>query len=393
VDVVSGDRSSVLGWTAEQREGVHRILDHVRTHLGMDIAWLSDFRGEEQLIAATSGDTASTCVAVGDRHAAEGSYCARVLSGELPAVIPDARRHPVTRELAVTEALGIGSYVGAPLRDDHGHAVGMLCCLSRGPRALDEEAERVMSLAVALVGDHLGPGFARPDSAAEHAAVQVRGVLDRRALRTVLQPVVDLVTGRVVGVEALARFDDFAGPGVAFAAASLAGLGPDLELLALERALERLGDVPPGAWLSLNVSAEGLLDDRVQALVLRHAADDLCVELTEHTQVTDYGRLLAVVGRLRAAGVRLAVDDAGAGYSSFRHILRLRPSMIKLDLEIIRGVDQDRVRQALTRSVVHFADEVGAVLVAEGIETDAENTTLRMLGVRHGQGYLHGRAA
>jgi len=101
--------------------------------------------------------------------------------------------------------------------------------------------------------------------------------------------------------------------------------------------------------------------------------------------------LIAATERLRAAGAQIAVDDAGAGYASFRHILKLRPAMIKLDLEIVRDVDSDPVRRALTRSLVSFAAEADAVLVAEGIETEAELTVLRRLGVGFGQGYLLAR--
>jgi EAL domain-containing protein (putative c-di-GMP-specific phosphodiesterase class I) len=87
------------------------------------------------------------------------------------------------------------------------------------------------------------------------------------------------------------------------------------------------------------------------------------------------------------------VDDAGAGFASFSHILRLRPNVIKLDIDLTRGVDTDPVRQALTRALVDFARDIDAHLIAEGIETRAEHDALLGLGVPLGQGFLIARPA
>ena len=157
----------------------------------------------------------------------------------------------------------------------------------------------------------------------------------------------------------------------------------------MQRALERLPELPAGIWLGVNLSAEALIEPVVQEVLLQSAVGNkLGIEITEHTEVQDYTELCAVTERLRAAGLQIGVDDAGAGYASFRHILKLRPTVIKLDLEIVRDVDTDPVRQALTRSLVGFAAEAEAVLVAEGIETDEQWSTLKELGCDFGQGYL-----
>ncbi|GAB7192984.1 hypothetical protein NUM3379_36930 [Kineococcus sp. NUM-3379] len=386
-------------------EGVQRLLDLARTHLGMEISWLSQFEGGQQVIHATSGDTGAMNVVRGEGTPAEGSFCVRVLAGTLPPVVPDARRHPVTRELHVTSELGIGSYVGAPVHDRDGQVTGMLCCLSRtASPGLDPGAARYAALVADLVSDHLASAAAVEQRAAHRTRALVEDLLRAGDLRMLFQPVVHLHDGRVSGYEALARFGppgsghpEFPTPAHAFAAAGRVGLGVDLELLAARRALAFLGRVPPGLRLSVNLSAEALLDERSTDLLLRWAqrararGRTIGVEITEHTQVPDYAALLAAVGRLRTAGITLAVDDAGAGYASLRHILRLHPDVIKADLEIVRGVDTDTVRQSLLRSLVGFAADIGADLVAEGVEFPAEHETLLRLGVRLGQGYLHAR--
>ncbi|MFI1991592.1 EAL domain-containing protein [Actinoplanes sp. NPDC020271] len=223
----------------------------------------------------------------------------------------------------------------------------------------------------------------------------LHSVLRSGAIQPSFQPVVRLKDGEIVAFEALARFREhhFASPDQAFAAANAAGLGVELELLAMQRALASLDGIPGDAYLSTNLSVEAILDPQVQETLLANAHRRLAVELTEHTQVHDYPRLVAVTERFRAAGILIAVDDAGAGFASLSHILQLRPDIIKLDITLTSGIDTDPVRMALARCLAGFATDIGAVLVAEGIETAAEHEKLLMLGVQFGQGYLLGRPA
>ncbi len=214
----------------------------------------------------------------------------------------------------------------------------------------------------------------------------VREVLRDGAIRTVFQPVVRLDDDHVVGYEALARFDALA-PDRAFAVAAEAGLGTQLELLAVRRAFEQIQSMPDDTTLGVNVGAGALLDPAIQEELLAHADGDICVEITEHHPVPDYPALLAVTRLLRAAGVLIVVDDAGAGYAGLTHIVRLRPDIIKLDISLTRDVDTDPVRTAMARALTGFASEVGSRIVAEGVETRAEWETLRDLGVDFAQGY------
>lgn len=373
--------------------GVQQILDRVREHLGMDIAFLSGLTRSAEVVLATSTETGPMQMVVGDESVLEDTYCVRVLAGLLPPVLPDARRHPVARELAATTELGIGSYVGAPLRGPDGEPVGMLCCLGQGPNPrLDEDALGIIGLAAALVEDRLGVVGLPHRPAVSERVRWVRSVLETGDVRTVFQPVVRLDSGKVVALEALSRFDPgrFPSPVHAFAAASAAGVTVDLELLALRAALRRVPDLPDGMPLSVNLSAEALTDARTLDLLLP-CGPAVGVEVTEHTPVQDYAALTAVTDRLKDAGLQVAVDDAGAGFASLRHVLQLRPTAIKLDIALVRGIDGDPVRRALVRAVAEFAHGIDAWLVAEGVETPQERAALLDLGIRLGQGYLLGR--
>jgi EAL domain-containing protein (putative c-di-GMP-specific phosphodiesterase class I) len=124
------------------------------------------------------------------------------------------------------------------------------------------------------------------------------------------------------------------------------------------------------------------------ASVLSVDAARVVVEITEHEAIEDYESLLPRLADLRARGVRVAIDDAGAGFASLRHTLRIAPDIVKLDISLTRDIGTDRGRQALASALVSFADEMRMTVVAEGIETAEELEMLLELGVRQGQGFF-----
>jgi EAL domain-containing protein (putative c-di-GMP-specific phosphodiesterase class I)/AmiR/NasT family two-component response regulator len=218
---------------------------------------------------------------------------------------------------------------------------------------------------------------------------------DERVVRIVGQPICALDSLETVGVEALARFDapPKRGPDRWFAEATEVGRRTKLELVAAARALERIVELPPDAFLSVNVSPATIMSAGFRRLVSKVPPDRVVLEITEHAPVADYDKLNAGLARVRELGVRLAIDDAGAGFASLRHILRLEPDFIKLDGTLVAGVEHDRSQQALAAGLISFAEKIGATIVAEGIETAEAVAALGALGVRYGQGYHLGRPA
>ncbi len=143
----------------------------------------------------------------------------------------------------------------------------------------------------------------------------------------------------------------------------------------------------------MNASPEAMLADGFCALFDGVDVAGVVVEITEHVPVESYDQLLDVLAPLRALGLRLAVDDAGAGFASFRHVTELRPDIVKLDLSITRNVVHDVITRSLVRSWVALAEELDARLLAEGVEHVSQRDELLDLGVHHGQGWLYGAAA
>jgi EAL domain-containing protein (putative c-di-GMP-specific phosphodiesterase class I) len=217
---------------------------------------------------------------------------------------------------------------------------------------------------------------------------RVEQVLRDGDLAVVFQPIVDLATGRVAGVEALSRFPSAPSrpPNEWFAEAATVGLGTDLELLAVRAAVAEIDRLPMDTYLAVNVCPDTALQPRL-AEILAASGDRIVLELTEHAAVAEYDDLINALQTLREGGTRVAIDDAGSGYSSLQHILRLSPDIIKLDIELTRGIDGDAARRALSEALVRFAGEIGALITAEGIETAEELDTLRRIGAGCGQGY------
>jgi EAL domain-containing protein (putative c-di-GMP-specific phosphodiesterase class I) len=212
-------------------------------------------------------------------------------------------------------------------------------------------------------------------------------------MRMLFQPIVDLRAGTVSGLEALARFDipPPQPPDTWFAHAWEVGLGPEMEVLALRHGLSALSRVPESVYLSANVSPRTLMSLAFEALIDELPLDRVVLEVTEHSKVEDYPSLREVLADLRGRGMRLAVDDVGAGFSTLRHVLTLFPDIIKLDVALVRDLEQDPARIAIARGLCACASELGAVVVAEGIESKAGMQALVDLGITHGQGYFLGR--
>lgn len=237
----------------------------------------------------------------------------------------------------------------------------------------------------ALLAPHLERG--RRDAQVRD---RITGILTEQAFSSVFQPIVDLVSGTPVGYEALTRFDDGTAPDQMFAEADRVGLGIGLEIAALTAGLEASDALPADAWLSLNASPDVILQRSALAALLRERSRGVVLEMTEHIAIDDYTAVRRAVASLGAT-VTLAVDDAGAGFASLRHVVELGPRYLKLDISLVRGVDRDPVRQAMIAGLRHFAERAGCVVIAEGIKTSGELKMVRELGVGLGQGYLLGR--
>ena len=291
---------------------------------------------------------------------------------------------------------GFTTVANVPIRWE-GQLIGILALASKdvdGPSWMTSRLavfEELGSYAGALFG-----ADAEVFSKRESLRSRILAIMCGRLFHPVFQPFVELETGRVVGYEALTRFDDLESPELRFMQAHSVGLGSELESLCAQSALEAAAELPADLWLSLNFSPSAVIDGQA-AHVVAATSRQLVIEITEHAQIKNYAAIRRALDDIDHCQV--AVDDAGAGYTSLSHILELQPDFVKLDISLVRDIDTNPARQAMIAGMCHFAAQSGTTLIAEGIETEAESAMLRELGVplgeggMLGQGYFYGRPA
>ena len=240
-------------------------------------------------------------------------------------------------------------------------------------------------LAAALIGAELA---ARID--AQSGREHVSGIIARGEFLPVFQPIVDILLDKVVGYEALTRFTDGSDPEEVFAQAAAVHLGIALETATLKAALAAADALPRSAWLNVNASPELILAGGQLHKLVSGSRRPIVLEITEHEAIVDYPEFRTAMAAL-GPNVEFAVDDAGTGFTSLRHILELRPAFVKLDRWLVANLESDQARQAMIVGLRYFAQETGCRLIAEGIETDGEVAVLRSLDINLGQGYALGR--
>ena len=370
---------------------IDRILDAVRGHLGMEIAFASKIHDGLREFTHLRADC-PVPVAPGVAEPLEQTLCHAVLEGRLPALMHDAQQHDAALPMPITLALPVGSHLNVPLVLSDGQVYGTFCCVSRVPDHSLTERDMATLRAFAQLAAHQIESDLAGQRSRTAITERIAAVLRADTLTILHQPIHDLHSGRPVGVECLSRFADAAtrGPDCWFAEAATVGLGEELELHAVRAALRTLPHVPPGCYVAVNVSPETVIGGSLSALVGGTTPDRLVIEVTEHNVVSDYAALAAKLQPLRAHA-QIAIDDVGSGYAGLRHIVDLRPDILKLDMSLTRQIDTDPARRALAHALVSFAREIGSKLVAEGVETEAERAVLARLGVPLAQGYLFSR--
>lgn len=371
---------------------LHDALRAIRLHLGMDVAFISEFVNGRRVFRHI--DTHLDCppIRVGGSEPLDESYCQRVLDGRLPELMHNAAMVPAALELPATSALPIGAHMSVPIRLRDGRLFGTFCCFSFTADPSLQARDLVM---MRVFADFAGQQIERHLAAERRrsaARERILAALDNGLHSIVYQPIYSFSQARIVGLEALSRFGGSSSqpPDAWFKEAIEVGLGEHLEIAAIARALGDLWRIPEGAFLALNISPLHVLSGALARALAGYPLARIAIEITEHVEIPDYAGFAAAVTPLRAQGMKLVVDDAGAGYASFRHIVKLKPDTIKLDMSMTRDIDTDRTRRALAAALVRFAQDTGSQIVAEGVQTSAELNVLRELGIDTAQGFLLG---
>lgn len=365
----------------------------LRKHFNMEVAFISQFKAGERIFRYVDSLPSFQPISVGDANPLEDSYCQRVVDGRLPGLIQNAQENCEALTLEATRALPVGAHLSAPIRIEGDQVFGTLCCFSRTPdRSLQDSDLQTLRLYADFVGRAMRSSLAQ-ERAAQVVYERIKDVLEKESFSIVYQPIFHTGWRQVIGFEALTRFtvEPVRTPDLWFKEAAMVGLQQQLEMAVIARALRDFHLFPQDVYLAFNVSPATIVAADFAALFQDHPLDRIVLEVTEHASIDDYSGLEQQLGPMRHKGLRLAVDDVGAGYANFRHILKLMPDFLKVDASLISQIDKKLGAKALVAAVVRFTQEAGGVVVAEGVETAEELQVLTDLEIHHAQGYLLGR--
>lgn len=379
--------------TSQKPGRIDRALETIRKHLGMEVAYLSEFVDGQTVFRAVDAPGYEELAHPGIAYPFEVAYCNHVAEGRLPELIPDTSANAFATAMPITQAVPIGSHMSLPVRRPDGSIYGMFCCLSSKPNTtLNQRDLDTMQVFADLATEHIHDEL-KQEEGLRSTKTAIEEIISQGLFRCVYQPIWNILEDEAVGFEALCRFDTdpYRSPDIWFNEAADCGLGEELELAVIAEAVKALDDLPGNCYVSINASPSTVLSGGLTRAVAHLPLDRLVLEITEHAVVADYEALCSVLAGPRDAGMRLAVDDAGAGYASLKHIVRLKPDIIKLDMSLTRNIDTDQALRSLANALIHFSRETGATIVAEGIETEGEHEMLKLLGVYGGQGYHLGR--
>jgi diguanylate cyclase (GGDEF)-like protein len=228
-----------------------------------------------------------------------------------------------------------------------------------------------------------------------------RPIVRRGMITMLFQPIYDFKKGTVLAWEALARGprdSELESPSMLFDFAEQTGQLFILEQVCRARAMQTVGTLGPGQRLFLNIHPRAVVDPnfapgKTLELLESHGLepDNIVLEITERHSIKDFTAFHKTLDHYRSQGFRIAVDDAGTGYSGLSTIAALKPDFIKVDMSLIRDVDKDPVRRALMETMVTLAGRIGSEIIAEGIESKGEASALIEIGVHYGQGYFLSR--
>lgn len=219
----------------------------------------------------------------------------------------------------------------------------------------------------------------------------IRNVLATMATPQIaLQPIVHLEGGSVIGYEALARFGEGTVTADAFRTAAEHGMQVEIELLALVAALSRLGEIPAGAFLGVNISAEALADHRVTAALLGVQTRRLVIELTQQSEIVDTASVMQAFHSLQASGAVICVDEAGVGFFTSQRLLELEPEVIKIARSLVDRCDRDSDVERQISELVMLCRRIDALSIAIGVERTEQRDLLKRIGVDAVQGHLVG---
>ncbi|MCK9502778.1 MAG: EAL domain-containing protein [Porticoccaceae bacterium] len=363
------------------------LLDTAKHNIKADVGYIARFHDKEKIILLLNGNGEKNLgkLHIGSRIALEDSLCHQVATQGKSYLLTASDTNPFLTlyDFPVKAFLAVPVFLGD---DDLFGAMCFLC--SNDGQHLNDNAINIVHALSQVAGTFLG-----------HKKNELKAFEERRQSfeylfhnnphHMVYQPIVNLLDNKIVGIEALSRFDTTPNkpPSHWFHEAWEFGLGIDLEIRALQSVIREINNMPEDIFICINMSPLTVTSQALQNALNIESASRIVIEITEHKTIVEYAPIIEALRALKKLSIRVAIDDVGTGYSGLYHILQIKPDLLKLDISLTRNIHQDPAKQALASAIVAFSARIGATIIAEGIETKEEADALRVLGIGYGQGF------
>jgi len=372
---------------------LNKLTAVVRKHLGMEVAFISEFINNKRVIKNVDSKNNTVPINAGDSDPLEKTFCNKIVDNELPNIIHDTQKNDITNNLAVTEALLIGSYIGVPITLSNGNVYGTLCSYKSSSDDTLNQRDLSFLNAIADIASVLIEKNIEIELKYKKIMTMVLFVLDHNKIDIHYQPIFSLESNKITGYEALSRFNTtpYKSPDIWFREASQVGLGEELEIMAIQNTIAGIGEFKEDIYISINTSPKHVLNGAIANVLDGVDLKRIVLEITEHDPISNYSDFRKALDPLRKQGLQLAIDDAGSGYSSFKHILELEADIIKLDITLTQNISSSHRKYLLATALCAFSKAINCTIVAEGVETVEDLNTLKGLGVDRVQGNLLGR--
>lgn len=372
---------------------LNKLLSIVRKHLDMEVAFISKFVKNNRVFEVVNAKSNMLPINVNDSDPIEETYCARIVDEVIPNIICNTIEHAVTGKLPITDKLSIGSYIGVPIKLSSGEIYGTFCCYKLSPDDTLNQRDLSFLSAIADIATELIEKNVETEANYNEIMARIVSVLEQNKIDIHYQPIFNLKSNKITGFESLSRFNTtpYKPPNIWFGEASKVHLGEELEMMAIKIAIKGISEFKTDNYVAINTSPEYVLNGAIARVLEGVNLMRIVLEVTEYAPIRDYAHFREALEPLRKQGMRLAIDDAGSGYSSFQHVLELEADIIKLDITLTQNINSNNRKYLFAKALCAFSKAINCCIVAEGVETIDELNCLRELGVDNVQGYLLGR--
>ena len=387
------DPVAVLKGSKLLEQSLLSLLHTARTKLRMEVGFISRFDGDMRTFYLVDSAPGVDIVQSGGSDYRGESLCQRVVDARAPQLIGDAQLTSGARDLTAVKLVPVGAHISVPIVFSDGSVFGTFCLFSR--YTMPELNHR--SLAMCRVFADVAAAMVEEADALpqyeSHPRIRIKAevteVLTGHGLKYSQIPLINLNTGKQLGVELIPHLvkstKNIASPLLLVHQAVRLGVSNLIGVNLIEHVLATLSATPDDNYVVINITPEFLAEfDFIEWL-----NQDLCrrivFEISEHDRVPNYHDLKRILQPIRQSGIRLSIDNAGAGFASMQHILQLQPEFVKLDGGLTCGIASDSGQQAMLQALLLFSRAQGSTLVADGISNKQDEEYLLHAGISLGQ--------